>query len=224
MTNSPSSRSAFQSVIVYLTRDAVTFLSDLRGGHRDAVLDYLRLMQDGNFSKTDFEPLDISAPQGGEFFAHRVGEVRLVMQIKPDHTIAILAVRYHTHLSLADSHDSLLAPPTPHRVAWSGTYEGRSNEGTRYRLEVRGNSRGKWRVRLFEETNGRMPAFPRVDRIISSSHETESFRFLEQENDYKELWIFTLVEENSIQVDLQITRTDTPAAASRQRSFMLTRC
>jgi hypothetical protein len=69
-------------------------------------------------------------------------------------------------------------------------------------------------VKLFEEVNGRMPTFPKCDRIMKPNHHT--FRWMEVEGVRKDLYDLVMLDNNRISFCLGSRPMDQPAAPTQQ--------
>jgi hypothetical protein len=106
---------------------------------------------------------------------------------------------------------------------WPGTYEGRvGREQLRIRLEVRAANQGLFRVKLFEETNGRMPSFPKCDRIMKPNKHT--FRWMEVESNRKELYDLVMLDNNRMSFTMGARPLEEPHAAFQQVTCTIERC
>lgn len=106
---------------------------------------------------------------------------------------------------------------------WTGSYEGRMGpDNLRIRLEVRAANQGLFRVKLFEEVNGRIPSFPKCDRIMKPNRHT--FRWMEVEGARKDLYDLVMLENNRMSFSLGSRPLDQPAAPLQQLNGSLERC
>lgn len=105
---------------------------------------------------------------------------------------------------------------------WSGTFEGRSGpDQLKMRLEVRAANQGLYRVKLFEEVNGRMPSFPKCDRIMKPNQNT--FRWMEVEGGRKDLYDLMMLDNNRMSFALGSRQMENSAAPMQQVTGSLVR-
>lgn len=140
------------------------------------------------------------------------------------HADVLLVVVYHPEIdpvkvpgdAIRDRHVGQMNYP------WTGTFEGRYGpEELKIRLEVRPANQGLFRVKLFEEINGRMPSFPKCDRIMKPNRHT--MRWLEVENNRKELYDLVMLDNNRLSIALGVRSMEEPQAPLQESTGLLER-
>lgn len=140
------------------------------------------------------------------------------------HADVLLVMAFHSEMdpvklpfdAMRDRHVGQMNYP------WAGIFEGRYGpEELRIRLEVRPANQGLFRVKLFEEVNGRMPSFPKCDRIMRPNGHT--LRWMEVENNRKELYDLVVQENDRLSFRLGTRPLDQPQAPMQETSGMIER-
>jgi|GEM_PF-1849837 len=105
---------------------------------------------------------------------------------------------------------------------WTGNYEGRiGRDELRVRLEVRPANQGLFMVRLFEEVAGRMPSFPKCDRIMKPHHNT--LRWMEVEQNHKVIYDLVLLDNDHFSFSSNAKPLEEPQAPAVQTTGSLER-
>lgn len=140
------------------------------------------------------------------------------------HADVLLVMAFHPELdpvkapydALRDRHVGQMNYP------WAGNFEGRYGpDQLRIRMEVRAANQGLFRVKLFEEVNGRMPTFPKCDRIMKPNGHT--FRWMEVEANRKELYDLVMLDNDRMSFRLGSRPLDQPQAPMQESPGMIER-
>lgn len=98
---------------------------------------------------------------------------------------------------------------------WAGIFEGRIGpDQVKVRLEVRPSNQGLFKVKLFEEINGRISSFPKCDRVMKPNKHT--FRWLEVEGNSRQLYDLVMLDNNRLSYCLGVRPLDQPEAPMDQ--------
>ncbi|MFZ5827961.1 MAG: hypothetical protein ACOY94_26955 [Bacillota bacterium] len=133
------------------------------------------------------------------------------------HADVLLVMAYHPELdpvktpfdALRDRHVGQMNYP------WAGKFEGRYGpDQLKIRLEVRPQNQGLCQVKLFEEVNGRMPTFPKCDRIMKPNGHT--FRWMEVEANRKDLYDLVMLDNHRMSFRLSSRLLDQPEASVQE--------
>lgn len=99
--------------------------------------------------------------------------------------------------AMADRHVGQMNYP------WAGRYEGHlgQEEPRRVVIDLRPASQRLFRLRLFEEADGRMGTYPRCDRVMKPNG--HAFRWLEAEGEGRVLFDLVLRDNDRLQLSVQ---------------------
>lgn len=140
------------------------------------------------------------------------------------HADVLLVMAFHPELdpvnvpcdALRDRHVGQMNYP------WAGNFGGRYGpDQLRIRMEVRAANQGLFRVKLFEEVNGRMPTFPKCDRIMKPNGHT--FRWMEVESNRKDLYDLVMLDNERMSFRLGSRPLDEPQASMQESTGMMER-
>lgn len=140
------------------------------------------------------------------------------------HADILLVMAYHAELdpvkapcdALRDRHVGQMNYP------WAGNFEGRYGAaGQKIRLELRPANQGLYRVKLFEEVNGRMASIPKCDRIMKPNQHT--FRWMEVEGNRKDLYDLVMLDNSRLSFRLASRPLELPTESVQELDGLLER-
>ncbi len=152
--------------------------------------------------------------------------------IPPGQSIGITCNQVWRRMSHADvllvtaSHEELDAVKLPFDAVrdrhvgqmnypWAGSFTGFiGSDELKVQLEVKPSNQGLFKVKLFEEVAGRMPSFPKCDRIMKPNKNT--LRWMEVEQNQKVIYDLVMQENNRLSFLATSRPMDQPNAPAVQ--------